>query len=283
VVDLVTLAIPVLLLCLALEWASYRFLPDDDELGYDVRDAATSVSMGVGSTLFDGAMKAAAVVTFAAVFTVSPWQLSASSPLTWVLLFFADDLAYYWFHRAHHEVRVLWASHVVHHSSRFFNLSTALRQSWTPMTIYPFWLPLALFFPPWMILAQQSVSLIYQFFLHTERIDKMWRPVEAVLNTPSHHRVHHGSNDVYLDRNYGGILIVWDRLFDTFEAEGERVAYGLTRDIATYNPLRVAFHEWAAMVADVRQARDIRSRFGHLLRGPGWRPAPPVPRAPGHA
>jgi sterol desaturase/sphingolipid hydroxylase (fatty acid hydroxylase superfamily) len=272
VVDLVTLAIPVLLLCLALEWASYRFLPDDDELGYDVRDAATSVSMGVGSTLFDGAMKAAAVVTFAAVFTVSPWQLSASSPLTWVLLFFADDLAYYWFHRAHHEVRVLWASHVVHHSSRFFNLSTALRQSWTPMTIYPFWLPLALFFPPWMILAQQSVSLIYQFFLHTERIDKMWRPVEAVLNTPSHHRVHHGSNDVYLDRNYGGILIIWDRMFGTYEPEGERVKYGLTKNIGTFNPVRAAFHEYIAMWHDIKRTPGLRNRLGIIFHGPGWVP-----------
>ena len=110
--------------------------------------------------------------------------------------------------------RVFWASHVVHHSSTHFNLSTALRQTWVPMTYLPFWLPLLLLgFPPWMVLLAQSWSLIYQFGLHTERIGRLPRPIEAFFNTPSHHRVHHGANEQYLDRNYGGILIIWDRLF----------------------------------------------------------------------
>jgi sterol desaturase/sphingolipid hydroxylase (fatty acid hydroxylase superfamily) len=125
-----------------------------------------------------------------------------------------------------------------------------------------------------MILLQQSLSLIYQFFLHTERVDRLWRPVELVFNTPSHHRVHHGSNSAYLDRNYGGVLIVWDRLFGTFQAEGERVVYGLTKNIATYNPLRVAFHEYAAAWTDVRRARTWRHRAGYLFGPPGWAPGP---------
>ncbi|MFJ8200970.1 sterol desaturase family protein [Streptomyces sp. NPDC096152] len=266
-------AIPFFVLLVAVEALSYRFLPDDEERGYELRDTVTSMSMGAGSQVIGLPWKVVAVLGYAAVWSVAPWHLPVTSPWTWILLFFADDLAYYAFHRAHHRVRVLWASHVVHHSSVRFNLSTALRQSWTPMTTLPFWLPLALLgLPPWMILLQQSFSLLYQFFLHTERVDKLWRPVEWVFNTPSHHRVHHASNDVYLDRNYGGILILWDRLFGTFEAEGERVVYGLTKNIDTYNPLRVAFHEYAAAWRDVRGARRWRDKAGHLFGPPGWAP-----------
>ncbi|MFD8671713.1 sterol desaturase family protein [Streptomyces seoulensis] len=267
-------AIPAFVLLVVVEALSYRFLPDDDERGYELRDTVTSMSMGAGSQVIGLPWKAVTVLVYAAAFTVGPWQLSPSSPWTWLLLFFADDLAYYVFHRAHHRVRVLWAGHVVHHSSLRFNLSTALRQSWTPMTTLPFWLPLALLgVPPWMILLQQSVSLVYQFFLHTERVDRLWRPVEWLFNTPSHHRAHHGSNNVYLDRNYGGILIAWDRLFRTFEPEGERVVYGLTKNIETHNPLRVAFHEYAATWRDVRSAASWRDRAGYLLGPPGWAPA----------
>ncbi|MFF3515222.1 sterol desaturase family protein [Streptomyces sp. NPDC002573] len=269
----VVYAIPAFVLLVVVEVLSYRFLPDDDERGYELRDTATSMSMGAGSQVIGLPWKAVTVIAYAAVFTVAPWHLSPASGWTWVLLFFTEDLAYYAFHRAHHRVRVLWASHVVHHSSLHYNLSTALRQSWTPMTTLPFWLPLALVgIPPWMILLEQSVSLIYQFFLHTERVDKLWRPVEWIFNTPSHHRVHHGSNRVYLDRNYGGILIVWDRLFGTFEPERERAVYGLTKNIDTYNPLRVAFHEYAAAWRDVRAARRWRDRAGYLFGPPGWSP-----------
>jgi sterol desaturase/sphingolipid hydroxylase (fatty acid hydroxylase superfamily) len=192
---------------------------------------------------------------------------------TYVLLFFADDFAYYWFHRIHHEVRVFWASHVVHHSSQHYNLSTALRQTWTPMTALPFWAGLALLgFQPWMILLQQAISLIYQFWIHTERIGRLPAPFEFIFNTPSHHRVHHGSNQLYLDRNYGGILIVWDRLFGTFQGETERPRYGLTQNLRTSKPHRVAFHEFAAIARDVRGAGSWRHRLGYLFRAPGWSP-----------
>jgi sterol desaturase/sphingolipid hydroxylase (fatty acid hydroxylase superfamily) len=141
------------------------------------------------------------------------------------------------------------------------------------MTYAPFWLwmPLA-GFAPWMVLLAQAWSLIYQFGIHTERIGRLGRPVEAVLNTPSHHRVHHGSNEQYLDKNYGGILVVWDRLFRTFAPERERVRYGLTTDIDTYNPVRVAFQEYLALWQDVRRARSWRTRAALALHGPGWQP-----------
>jgi sterol desaturase/sphingolipid hydroxylase (fatty acid hydroxylase superfamily) len=267
-------AVPAFLLLIVLEALSFRFLPDDEERGYEARDTATSLSMGVGSQVIGVPWKLVTAVAYAGLYVLSPIKLSPGDWWVWVLLFFADDLAYYWFHRLHHEIRVLWAGHVVHHSSQFFNLSTALRQSWTPMTSLPFWLPLALLgLPPWMIFLQQSISLAYQFFLHTERVDRMWRPIEWIFNTPSHHRVHHGSNDPYLDRNYGGILIIWDRLFRSFEPEGERVSYGLTKNIETFNPLKVATHEYAAIWRDVRGARRWRDRAGYVFGHPGWQPA----------
>jgi len=272
--DLILHAIPVFVVCLALEAASFYFLPDDDELGYELRDSRTSLAMGLGNVFVNLGWKLVVVAAYASAYLIAPWHLPAESPWTWVALIVADDLAYYWYHRTHHTIRVLWASHVVHHSSEYYNLSTALRQPWTPFSSLPYWLPLAfLGFAPWMILLQQSISLLYQFFIHTERVGTMWRPVELVFNTPSHHRVHHGSQSQYLDRNYGGILIVWDRLFGTFEPEGERVVYGLTTNIRTFNPVRVATHEFAAIWHDVRRADSWRDRWGHLLRGPGWNPS----------
>ncbi|MFG2107340.1 sterol desaturase family protein [Micromonospora chersina] len=267
-------AVPAFLLLIIIEAVSYRFLPDDDERGYELRDTTTSLSMGLGSQIIGFPWKLLTVGVYAALWTVAPFHLSPSHWWTWVIVFFADDLAYYWFHRLHHEVRVLWASHVVHHSSVYYNLSTALRQSWTPMTSLPFWLPLALLgIPPWMIFLQQSISLLYQFFLHTERVGVLARPIEFIFNTPSHHRVHHGSNAEYLDRNYGGILIVWDRLFGSFEPERAPARYGLTKNIQTYNPLRVATHEFAAIWSDVRHATSWRHRLGYLFGRPGWQPA----------
>ncbi len=156
-----------------------------------------------------------------------------------------------------------------------------LRQTWTPFTSIPFFVPLALAgFPPWMLVLQQSVNLLYQFFLHTERIDRLPRPVEAVMNTPSHHRVHHGSDAEYLDRNYGGILIVWDRLFGSFRAEQHRPTYGLTTPVGTHNLLRLQTHEYAAIARDVRAAPTVRQKLGYVFGPPGWRPAAVV--APGY-
>jgi sterol desaturase/sphingolipid hydroxylase (fatty acid hydroxylase superfamily) len=141
------------------------------------------------------------------------------------------------------------------------------------MTGLPFWLPLAAAgFEPWMILLAQSWSLLYQFWIHTEKVRRLPRWFEWAFNTPSHHRVHHGSNARYLDRNHAGILIVWDRLFGTFEPEGERVRYGLTKNISSHHPVHVAFHEFRALWADVRRARSWRVRLLHLVRGPGWAP-----------
>ena len=268
-------AVPFFILLLLVEAMTYRHLQADELVGYDFEDTRTSLLMGTGNVVVNVVWKLAVVTVYAALYELTPLRLDADHWWVWVLLFFGDDLAYYWFHRVSHESRVFWASHVVHHSSQHYNLSTALRQTWVPMTYLPFWLPLLLLgFAPWMVLLAQSWSLIYQFFLHTERVGRLPRPLEAVLNTPSHHRVHHGANEQYLDRNYGGILVVWDRLFRSFEPEGERVQYGLTTNLTTFNPVKVAFHEYGALWRDVRSARSWRVRWNLLLRGPGYKPPP---------
>jgi sterol desaturase/sphingolipid hydroxylase (fatty acid hydroxylase superfamily) len=283
VVDLILLAIPAFFALMAVELAAYRWLPDDDAVGYERRDSLTSLSMGLGNVFVNVGWKLALLGVYTALYELTPLRVG-NHWWAWLLLLFGEDLCYYWFHRAHHEVRFFWASHVVHHSSRHYNLSTALRQTWTPMTGLPFWLVLPLLgFPPWTVFTQQSISLLYQFWIHTERIDRLPRPVELVMNTPSHHRVHHGSNPAYLDSNYGGIFIIWDRLFGTFVPETERVVFGLTKNIHTFKPWRVAFHEYADLLTDVRSARGWRTRVGHVVHGPGWSPAALAPAAPAAA
>jgi len=273
-VGIVLAAIPFFVLFIALEVGSLWLAPDDEEVGYEVRDTATSLTMGLGFLAVGFFWKAVLLGVYSAAYLVAPMHVAMVGVLPWVALLLVDDLAYYWYHRAHHEVRVLWASHVVHHSSQRYNFSTALRQTWTPFGSLPFWLPLAfLGIHPKYILLQQSISLLYQFFLHTERVGKLPRPVEWVLNTPSHHRVHHGSNSAYLDHNYGGILIVWDRLFRTFEPEGERAVYGLTKNLRSFNPVVVAFHEYGVLWRDLRSARSWRDWSGYLFRRPSWGPA----------
>ncbi|MBW5485610.1 sterol desaturase family protein, partial [Streptomyces bambusae] len=272
--DVVLWSIPAFVLLTVVEMVSYRLRPDEDAAGYEAKDAVTSVTMGLGSLGFDLLWKIPVVAIYTTVYELTPLRV----PLLWwtvPLMLLAQDFFYYWQHRGHHVVRILWASHVVHHSSRKFNLTTALRQPWTSATSWPFYLPMiALGVHPAAVAFCSSVSLVYQFWIHTERIGTLPRPVEYVFNTPSHHRVHHASQGGYLDRNFGGILILWDRMFGSWVAETDRPVYGLTKNIATYNPLRVATHEYASIARDVRAATGWRERAGRLLRGPGWQPGP---------
>jgi sterol desaturase/sphingolipid hydroxylase (fatty acid hydroxylase superfamily) len=267
-------AIPFFVLLLVVEALSFKHIRDDSLIGFEAKDTRTSLTMGLGNVILNVGWKAVVVVIFAGLYDLTPLRLDTHTWWFWVLLFFADDFSYYWFHRVSHESRVFWASHVVHHSSQHYNLSTALRQTWVPMTYFPFWMWMPLVgFPVWTVLLAQAWSLIYQFWIHTERIKRMPRWFEAIFNTPSHHRVHHGSNQVYLDRNYGGITIIWDRLFGSFEPEGERVKYGLTKNLKTFHPVKVAFHEYIAMGHDFRRATGWRDKLGVVFKGPGWRPA----------
>jgi sterol desaturase/sphingolipid hydroxylase (fatty acid hydroxylase superfamily) len=181
------------------------------------------------------------------------------------------DFIYYWNHRFMHESRYMWAYHVVHHSSEHYNLSTALRQPVAEAlgTFLPYGALCLLGISPSLVETARGVNLLYQFWIHTETVGRLGPP-EAVLNTPSHHRVHHGSNARYLDRNHGSILIVWDRLFKTFEPEGEPVVYGLTKNINTYDPARIAGHEYADIARDVAASTSWTERLSYVVRGPGW-------------
>jgi sterol desaturase/sphingolipid hydroxylase (fatty acid hydroxylase superfamily) len=192
-------------------------------------------------------------------------------PLAWLGAIAGWDLIYYWNHRMMHEVRGLWAIHVVHHSSERYNLSTALRQPVADVmgVFVPYGLLARLGIRPGLIAQARGINLLYQYWIHTDAIRSIG-PGEEVLNTPSHHRVHHGSNQKYLDRNHGSILIVWDRLFGTFQREEEPVVYGLTKNIGTYAPGRIASHEHRDIGRDIASSTSWRERLSFVLRGPGW-------------
>lgn len=243
---------------------------------YESKDAFSSIAMGLGNVFLGYFSKALVLMSFFYIY--ENFRL-LTIPVTWwsfVLIFFVDDFAYYWFHRVSHECRLFWASHVVHHSSKHYNLSTALRQTWSGgfySFIFWLWLPL-LGFHPAMIMLQMSISLLYQFWIHTEAINKLPRWFEAVFNTPSHHRVHHGSNPLYLDRNHAGILIIWDKFFGTFQPElkDEKVVYGLVKNIETYNPIKIAFIEWLHLFKDAFSGRkSLKNRLLYLIKPPGWK------------
>jgi len=243
---------------------------------YEIKDSFTSIVMGLGNVFIGLVSKGFVLLAF--YFVYENFRLF-TIPIAWwsfVLIFFADDISYYWFHRISHECRLFWASHVVHHSSKHYNLSTALRQTWSGnfyTFIFWLWLPI-LGFHPAMILLQMSVSLLYQFWIHTETIKKLPKWFEAVFNTPSHHRVHHGSNPIYLDRNHVGILIIWDKLFGTFQAEldEEKVVYSLVENINTFNPVKVAYLEWYHMLKDVFTSKtSLLNKLKYFIKSPGWK------------
>jgi len=270
--DIITYAVPGFVILIIAEMVYVRLTKRGR---YQTLDSATSLSMGLGNQvaglLFGG-------LAVAAYFWVSQFRLFDLG-WTWpvmVACFFAEDCAYYWFHRIAHERRWFWASHVIHHTSQHYNLTTALRQTWTGALglNFIFWLPLLYIgFPPAMVLMFQATSLVYQFWIHTEAIDRMG-PLEWVMNTPSHHRVHHAINACCLDANYAGVLIIWDRMFGTFVAEDKKepLRYGIISQLGTFNPFRVAFHEWAGIFRDIRQSKSVGEVLGFLFGPPGWSP-----------
>lgn len=264
-------AIPafVALIMLEMAWARSR----KRVRAYEVRDTAVSLALGLGS-IVAGALTAGAILDMLAWFHALAPRSIGWSWWAWALCFVLDDLAYYWQHRTGHRVRWFWASHVNHHSSQHYNLSTALRQTWTGFIAlsFVFRLPLAAAgFEPGMILACAGLNLVYQFWIHTEAIGRMPRWFEAVMNTPSHHRVHHATNARYLDRNYAGTFIIWDRLFGTFAAEDgdEPIRYGIVHQLGSFNLLRAAFHEWLSIGRDVARA-PWRHKLSYIWREPGW-------------
>ena len=263
-------AIPFFLLTMALElYVSYR----NNLHLYEPSDAWSSIGMGLGSLVVNTLMKALAFMLYSYLFSFALFPEISWTVYGWLLILLADDFTFYWHHRLSHEIRFFWAAHVNHHSSVTLNLATALRQSWTELLykyIWWSWLPL-IGFHPVMILMMMSISLIYQYWPHTELIRKMPRWFEFIFNTPSHHRVHHASNIKYLDRNHGGILIIWDRLFGTFtEEDNEKPVYGITRNISSHHLLHIAFHEYHNLWNDIRRATRWSDKLRYLYMPPGW-------------
>ena len=241
---------------------------------YEFKDAGTSILMGLGNVAIGLFTKGVVLSLFYLIYNFYHLFEISFVWWAWVLLLFAEDFCYYWFHRISHESRLFWASHVVHHSSKEYNLSTALRQTWSgSLYTFIFWFPLILIgFHPVLVLVQMSISLIYQYWIHTELIHKMPKWFEAIFNTPSHHRVHHATNPQYLDRNHAGIFIIWDKLFNTFEPEVEKPIYGLVTNIETYNPLKIAFIEWYKLLTDFFTSKtSIINKFKYLIKPPGWK------------
>ena len=266
-------AAPFFALCVAVEW----FFVNRAKLAgrYEGKDAFASMTMGLGNLvtdLFFGFISLG-ILLFAWNFRL--FDLGHDWPII-LLALVAQDFVYYWKHRIAHQVRWFWTAHVVHHSSEHYNLTTALRQPWnnhfTGHVLLS--IPLVLLgFHPLLIAFVASLNLLYQFWIHTEAIDKMPKWFEAVMNTPSHHRVHHGTNPQYLDMNYAGIFIVWDKLFGTFVEEQDEVdiQYGVVKPVDTFNPVKIAFVEWASVFKDVfTRGLNMRQRLGYLFGPPGY-------------
>jgi len=243
---------------------------------YDARDTLANVAVSIGSIFFWGTLS---WIFFTGVLVAYEHRLT-DVPFTWwsfCVAFVLEDLRYYWWHRISHRSRWFWASHVVHHSSQHFNLSTNLRQSWTSQFsgLMVLNVPLAwIGFSPGIVGLAFSLNLLYQFWIHTEAVDRMPRWFEWLLNTPSHHRVHHASNPRYLDANYAGVFMIWDRMFGTFvpEQAEEAARYGIVKNLGTFNPIRIALHEYVGIARDLlRPNLTCTQRLGYLFGPPGWR------------
>lgn len=270
-VDYIALSVPVFFILIGIElaWSFYKKLNY-----YRFNDSISNLSLGIGQQLTGIFMKTALFFGYKYIF--EHWRLFElpQSIWIWMILFIGVDFFYYWFHRMSHQVNALWAAHIVHHQSEEYNLTVALRQSWFQGWFsWVFYLPLAFVgFDPLMFLTLSSFNTLYQFWIHTRAI-KSLGPLEWILNTPSHHRVHHGSNPKYIDKNHAGTLIIWDRIFGTFQKEEEEVYYGITSPLASWNPVWANVHYWDELWRTARQSPRWRDKINVFIKPPGWFPA----------
>jgi alkylglycerol monooxygenase len=263
----IIVVIPLFAALIALEAHFARWL-DSDEFDEAV-DTAANIALGFGSVGFGIIFGLGTSLIYLFLYSIAPFKFPADAWWTWVALFFVDDFVYYWFHRISHESRFFWNFHVVHHSSEHFNLSVAGRQSWfSGIAHWMFYAPIMLLgFAPWMFALMHGFNLIYQFWIHTKFIDRLgW--IEYVFNTPSHHRVHHGVNEQYLDKNYAGALIIWDRMFGSFVVETEEPRYGIIKPIKSHNPLWINTHAWVEMFTAFREGSTIRDKARVVFASP---------------
>lgn len=241
---------------------------------YRLNDTISNLSCGVGNRLVLIVSGSFLVFIYEWIYTryaIMAWD--PNSVLTWIVAFVLGDFVYYWWHRASHRVNFLWAIHVIHHQSEDYNLGVALRQAWlSPISYFPFFVPLAfLGLPTNPVFVGIALNLVYQFWIHTQLIDQMGA-AEKILNTPSHHRVHHGINRLYLDKNYAGVFITWDKLFKTFELETEKVIYGIVTPLKSWSPLWCNIDHWYKMIGEAKTYSKFSDKIKIFFKGPEWSP-----------
>lgn len=269
--EYIILSIPLFFLLMGAElaWSAWTH-----RKVYRFNDFVANIGCGIGSQVVGAFTKAGIFSIYLLVHDQLRLFTLPNTALTWVVAFMLVDLLYYWFHRLSHEVNFLWAAHIVHHQSEEYNLSVALRQSWWQgLFSWWFYLPMAMLgFHPVLIVTVGAFNTLYQFWIHTKAIGRLG-PLEAVLNTPSHHRVHHGSDPKYIDRNHAGTLIIWDRLFGTFQREEEEPVYGITTPLTSWDPVKANFHYWGDLLALAKRCTRWTDKLRVFLKPPGWRPA----------
>ncbi len=269
-VDYIALSIPIFFILIGIELAYDLF---KKLKYYRFSDSISNLSQGVGSQITGLFMKTILFFGYKYIFEHFRLFDLPTAIWVWLILFFAVDFCYYWFHRMSHQINALWAAHIVHHQSEEYNLTVALRQSWFQSWFsWVFYLPLAFIgFDPIMFLTLSAFNTLYQFWIHTRNIKNMGF-LEHILNTPSHHRVHHGSNPKYIDKNHAGTLIIWDKLFGTFQKEEEEVYYGITSPLASWNPVWANIHYWAELIDTAKKAERIKDKIKVFIKSPGWFP-----------
>lgn len=269
--DYIALAIPLFFVLMGMElaWSAWS-----GRKVYRFNDFVANMGCGIGSQIVGAFTKAGIFAVYLLVYDKWRFFTLENSVLTWVATFLLIDMLYYWFHRLSHEVNFLWAAHIVHHQSEEYNLSVALRQSWW-QGLFSFWfyVPVALLgVHPLTIVTVGAFVTLYQFWIHTKALGKLG-PLEWLFNTPSHHRVHHGSDPKYIDRNHAGTLIIWDKLFGTYQEEEEEPIYGITTPLGTWNPVKANFHYYQDLFALAKRSSRWSDKIRVFLKPPGWKPA----------
>jgi len=256
--NVIVYAIPVMLSLVIIE----RIISlKHNKASYNGKDTLAAATIGIGNILVSAAVKVGTFALVVVFYNLSPFRIP---PEWWsyILCLFALDLARYWAHRIAHEQRFWWATHVTHHNSKKYNFSVSFRLSWTQHIKIVFFLPVIMMgFDPFVFFIVHQVAVLYQFWIHTEYIKKLPAPIEFFFTTPSHHRVHHATNEKYIDRNYGSTFIIWDRMFGTFQPEEEQAIYGITKNVDTYNPITLVFHEWVDIFKDLTKAKSLREAW----------------------
>lgn len=248
-----------------LEWAIGQFTNRQQYVG---KDLAASLSIGIGNLVVSFFVKGGLYAMLLVIYNILPWHIE---PSVWsfIACLVAIDFCRYWGHRVAHEQRFWWATHVTHHSSEQYNFSVSFRLSWTQHIKLIFFLPAVMIgFDPVTFFICHQIEVLYQFWIHTEFIKKLPRPIEYIFTTPSHHRVHHAINERYIDKNYGSTFIIWDRMFGTFMEEDEKPVYGITEPVGTYNPVTLVFHEWVDIFRDVRKADGFKQKLRMVFGRP---------------